>query len=286
MAIPAKPTLTTPPTAPVRGGDRVTFANRANAYVVFIGTNVTDLTAAIDWQNTVFTATETEAINSATSATVSETAAALAEATANFKGSWASLTGALNVPASVFHSDKYWQLLVDLADVTAEEPGISGDFIIAQNPQVFESKLFYAIDEKSGGSGGASNGGVYVTRDLNTVKINGITGASLSSNRVFLPVGDYYFEASAPSSNSNRHRMALYNVSTSSYEIFGTSEYSEANSNVNTRSFIFGKLTISSSSLFEFRHYTSSTYAITGLGLAVDDGNPEIYLQVKIWKVG
>jgi hypothetical protein len=67
MAIPAKPTLTAPPTAPVRGEDRASFATKANAYVVFIGTNVTDLTAAIDWQNTVFTATETEATNAAQS---------------------------------------------------------------------------------------------------------------------------------------------------------------------------------------------------------------------------
>ena len=58
MAIPAKPTMTTPPTAPVRGEDRSSFATKANAYVVFIRTNVTDLTAAIDWQNTVFTATD------------------------------------------------------------------------------------------------------------------------------------------------------------------------------------------------------------------------------------
>ena len=67
MAIPAKPTLTAPPTAPVRGEDRASFATKANAYVVFIGTNVTDLTAAIDWQNTVFTATETKATNAAQS---------------------------------------------------------------------------------------------------------------------------------------------------------------------------------------------------------------------------
>ena len=68
MAIPAKPTLTTPPTAPVRGEDRASFATKANAYVVFIGTNVTDLTAAIDWQNTVFTAVESEAADAAQSA--------------------------------------------------------------------------------------------------------------------------------------------------------------------------------------------------------------------------
>ena len=96
MAIPAKPTLTTPPTAPVRGEDRATFATKANAYVVFIGTNVTDLTAAIDWQNTVFTATETEATSAATSASTATAksatavaAAAAAVATAN-AAAWVS----------------------------------------------------------------------------------------------------------------------------------------------------------------------------------------------------
>jgi len=78
MAIPAKPTLTAPPTAPVRGEDRASFATKANAYVVFIGTNVTDLTAAIDWQNTVFTATEAEATNAADSASTATTQAGLA----------------------------------------------------------------------------------------------------------------------------------------------------------------------------------------------------------------
>jgi len=67
MSIPAKPTLTTPPTAPVRGEDRASFATKANNYVVFIGTNVTDLTAAIDWQNTVFAAVESAADDAAQS---------------------------------------------------------------------------------------------------------------------------------------------------------------------------------------------------------------------------
>ena len=96
MAIPAKPTLTAPPTAPVRGEDRASFATKANAYVVFIGTNVTDLTAAIDWQNTVFTATETEATSAATSASTATAksatavaAAAAAVATAN-AAAWVS----------------------------------------------------------------------------------------------------------------------------------------------------------------------------------------------------
>ena len=67
MAIPEKPTLTTPPAAPVRGQDPTTFASRTNAYLAFIASNVTDLTGAIDWQNTVFTATESEAADAAQS---------------------------------------------------------------------------------------------------------------------------------------------------------------------------------------------------------------------------
>ena len=96
MAIPEKPTLTTPPAAPIRGQDPTVFANRTNAYLAFIATNVSQLTAAIDWQNTVFTATESEATSAETSASTAITksntavaAAAAAVLTAN-AAAWVS----------------------------------------------------------------------------------------------------------------------------------------------------------------------------------------------------
>jgi len=76
MAIPEKPTFTTPPAAPIRGQDPTVFANRTNAYLAFISSNVTDLTGAINWQNTVFTATESEATNAAQSVVDAATEAA------------------------------------------------------------------------------------------------------------------------------------------------------------------------------------------------------------------
>ena len=155
MPIPAKPTLTTPPTAPVRGEDRASFATKANAYVAFIGTNVTDLTAAIDWQNTVFTAIEGEAADAAQSVLDAATQVGLAEdqvdlaaaqvvlatdeadraqtvadsvsATANFGGLWSSLTGSVSPPLSVYEAGAYWQLIVPLADVTSVTPGTDSD---------------------------------------------------------------------------------------------------------------------------------------------------------------
>jgi len=49
-------------------------------------------------------------------------------ANTNFKGSWSDLTGACTVPASVYHDEKFWMLLSDLADITAKEPGVDTEW--------------------------------------------------------------------------------------------------------------------------------------------------------------
>jgi len=54
-------------------------------------------------------------------------------------GEWSTLTGALNVPSSVLHNGSYWMLLVNVADVTATEPSVTGDW----------SKIGGAIDSLS-----------------------------------------------------------------------------------------------------------------------------------------
>jgi hypothetical protein len=47
---------------------------------------------------------------------------------ANFKGYWNTLSGALNKPASVLHSGKFWILLNNLANVATSQPGVSADW--------------------------------------------------------------------------------------------------------------------------------------------------------------
>ena len=49
----------------------------------------------------------------------------LAAAYANYVGLWSSLSGSLDIPASVFHDGTFWQLLVNIVDVTASEPAVS-----------------------------------------------------------------------------------------------------------------------------------------------------------------
>lgn len=82
-------------------------------------------------------AAESSAAGSASAAAGSQAAAASSAAAAqtfsNFKGAWSSLTGALNMPASVYHNGDYWGLLNNLANVTTSQPGVSADWVIS-NP--------------------------------------------------------------------------------------------------------------------------------------------------------
>jgi hypothetical protein len=69
-----------------------------------------------------------------TNALAAQEAALAAYINANYKGAWSALTGALAVPALVSHSGERWNLLSDLADVTASEPGVDPEWELFQLP--------------------------------------------------------------------------------------------------------------------------------------------------------
>lgn len=89
-----------------------------------------------------------------------------AVAAANFEGEWSALTGALVVPASVAHAGDVWMLLSAVADVTAEEPGVSaawqslgvkrgGDFNILINAE-------FQVNQRGAAAFATVASGVYV----------------------------------------------------------------------------------------------------------------------------
>ncbi len=149
--------------------------------------------------------------------------------------------------------------------------------------------LLHVQDRKSANTaGGGSSAGVN-TRDLNTVLTNEISGASLASNKITLPAGTYEIAARAPVYRADRHRVYLYNVSDSSEEIIGTSEYADngAARLAHIHSFVFGRFTIAASKDLELRHEIETAVATNGLGRAANDGagNVEVYADVIIRRV-
>lgn len=124
------PTITALPTAPSRASPS-TFSTTADTWVAALPTWTTEA-------NALGAFCETQAVNADASATASEAsaaAAALSEdaaaSAANFAGVWSTLTGPLNIPASVYHSSQFWILLNNLADVTTSEPGVTSDWLRA-----------------------------------------------------------------------------------------------------------------------------------------------------------
>ncbi len=132
--------ITALPTAPQRTDAPATFVTNADAWVAALGTFVTEA-------NIVASEAETDAATAAAAEALVTPAATIAIASSNFKGAWSSLTGALNVPASVGHSGLNWILLSNLADVTLKEPGVDVEWQKAGGGTSVGILMFYGAQQ-------------------------------------------------------------------------------------------------------------------------------------------
>ena len=115
----APPIVNDLPPAPNSGTDTPSqFDTKANNFVAGQVAMVGEENALSAWQNT----TATQVYDNAVEAKTSADAAELSAISSGYSGTWSSLTGALNKPATVFHNELFWYLNNDLADVTASEP--------------------------------------------------------------------------------------------------------------------------------------------------------------------
>ena len=145
--------------------------------------------------------------------------------------------------------------------------------------------FFHAQDQKTSGTGGGTSVASPTTRVLNTVITNNISGASLASNQITLPAGDYYIEASAPSYRVTGNAIRLYNITDASVEIDGTSEFTGASGYPNVRATLSRVFTLGASKVLEIQHDCNSAIA-NGYGNPASLGIVERFTEVKIWKVG
>lgn len=122
---------------PVRTQDQTTFSNNTANLLTWWPNSVPETNTAVAFVND--RAIEINSISQST-ASLSDTIVTAS----NFKGDWASLSGALNVPATVYHDGIYWQLLINVSDVTGSEPSLTntewalsaqaGNHVIIQSP--------------------------------------------------------------------------------------------------------------------------------------------------------
>ena len=172
------------------------------------------------------------------------------------------------------------------SSVTATSFFGSGAGLTGISAGLFSSYAIIADQKSQGTDGGASSGGTWHTRDLNTELSDPDGIVSISSNQFTLQAGSYFIEARAPSYQPTRHRLKLYQTSGSAADVaFGTNEFMSYGSGtaVQTTAFLSCRITISTATTYEIRHYIQNSKSGNGLGVAVSQG-VELYCLVKIFK--
>lgn len=164
--------------------------------------------------------------------------------------------------------------------------GAAGTFLVGGTDPSWGGMLIVVDEKTTGTAGGTATSGAFRTRDLTTVKMNTISGASLATNQITLPAGTYTIEASAPAYRCDNHASRLQNITDATTILTGTSEVTEqSGAIVTTRSHILGTFTIAGAKAFEIQHRVTTTSAGSGFG-AANGFQAETYTIVKIQKVG
>jgi hypothetical protein len=163
-------------------------------------------------------------------------------------------------------------------------------FSLVQVPTaIFEERVNSGVN-----SSGAGAANTWIRRALNTAVLNdaasGITFDS-TSNTFTLPVGKYSIYAEAPAWGG-RHRIRLFNVTTSMDGAYGTSEVASSTSTnpVQSKSTLFCIETVSASTTYRLDHLTSfivnSSTGHFGLPIGSNGGTvQETYARVVITRI-
>jgi len=173
--------------------------------------------------------------------------------------------------------------------------GTSGQFLKTQgtgaNPVwgeaggKFESALLHITHEDVDTSnGGTATSGSWQTGTLNTIKTNEITSASLSSNVISLPAGNYYLIGEMFLTNISYAQSRLRDTTNSTTLVGGNNIYTEGYAGGSSN--CIGRFTLSGTANIEFQYYTTATYSNTGQGFNLPtSGEVNRWKNVQIWKI-
>lgn len=177
----------------------------------------------------------------------------------------------------------FWQL-INANYATLAQGALAATAL--QNGGKFSAAVIQVRDEKAAGTeGGTFTAGAEQTRNLTTVVTNTITGASLATNQITLPVGTFDVIARAPAYGVGRHRALLFNVTGAATLLQGSLSSSSAGTPIMTDSWVRGRFTLAAISALEIRHRCETTNAVTGFGTGLAALGTGVFTDVTITQV-
>ena len=141
-------------------------------------------------------------------------------------------------------------------------------------------------DRKGATEGGqALTASTWVRRDLNTVVLNTISGASLAIDEVTLPAGTYDVQAFVPAFLVNSSVTRLYDVTNSAILLHGSGVNSHSSFHTSATSVIMGRFSLSGTAQVGIDHYAQSSATNGGGPVGIGAGNYSVFTRMQITKV-
>ena len=140
--------------------------------------------------------------------------------------------------------------------------------------------------QASGTNGGTNSTGSFIKRTLNTTVVNNITGCSIASSVVTLPVGSFLMYASAPFYQTDETKIRLENTTASTTIGYGTNGFFLSSMSINGISNVMTATTLAAITTIELQYRAAAVRASYGLGNSNSfGGNSEIYSQLVIVRI-
>jgi hypothetical protein len=153
---------------------------------------------------------------------------------------------------------------------------------------VLPNKTQVAIfqEQKPNGSNvGNATTGVFTKRTLDTTIVNTITGCSLSSSVISLPAGSYTIQSEAPFYNTGMTTTRLRDTTNGINLVTGTANLLDDRYQTEGSLFLRGYFVLTGTTNIELQYYATANYNANSLGVAMTNGNTEIYANIMIQKV-
>jgi hypothetical protein len=144
---------------------------------------------------------------------------------------------------------------------------------------VAEADRLYVRDEKTSGTAGGASSVGWQTRTLNAVVADSI-GATLGSNLVTLPAGDYWIRACGSAYKSGRHKLRVWDDTNSATLLVGGNAYNSPTQAVSTEACVEGPVNLPATTDIAVEHYIETAVATNGLGPEVGAGIAEVYAEL------
>lgn len=168
--------------------------------------------------------------------------------------------------------------------MAARRPLVLIDGLPAQLPagDAVVVDILHVRDEKAANTAGDTfTAGSYQMVTLNAVKINTITGASVSSSQVVLPAGTYEVNAMT-GVNQGLQRSRIYDVTNSAVLLQGLNNpLATGSAPAGPYAFMQGYITLAGTTTLEYQHRTT----VTSAAAAANFGDTEVYADLIIKKL-